>query len=90
MKTKKMDFVSRIVVLDTDTSWIYIGTFKSEDEHYYYLSDADAFDMSEVNMTKHEYILKVKKDGLVVNRKNIVVAKEKIVALTLLEDIIEK
>lgn len=90
MNPEKMDLVSKVVVLDTATSWIYIGTFENEDDRYYYLSNADAFDISEVNMTKHEYILKVKKDGVVVNRKKIIVAKDKIVALTLLEDIIEK
>ncbi len=90
MKMKKIDPVSKVVVLDTATSWIYIGTFDSEDDSYYYLSNADAFDISEINMTKHEYILKVKKDGLVVNRRNIIVHKEKIIALTLLEDIVEK
>lgn len=87
---EKNDFVSKVVVLDTVSSWIYIGTFDGEDDNYYYLSNADAFDVSEVNMTKHEYIAKVKKDGVVVNRKKIIVAKEKIIAMSLLEDIVEK
>ncbi|HOK81004.1 MAG TPA: hypothetical protein PK303_03750 [bacterium] len=86
----KDTFISKRVVLDTSTNWIYIGVLEGEDSHYYYLSEADAFDVSEVNMTKHEYLVRIKKDGLVVNRKKTIVAKEKVIAITLLEDIIEK
>lgn len=89
MKTRKNKFLSRTVVLDTETGWIYIGVLEDEDDRYYFLSDVDAFDISEVNMTKHEYLVKVKRDGLTVNRKKTVVAKEHVIALTLLEDIIE-
>jgi hypothetical protein len=84
------DFLLKRVVLDTSSTWIYIGTFEGQDEQYYYISDADAFDLSEVNMTRHEYLIKVKKDGFVSNRKKMIVAKEKVVAITLLEDIVEK
>lgn len=90
MKKKTLDFISKKVVLDTESSWIYIGTLVNEDKEYYYLSEADAFDTSEVNITKHEYLLKVKKDGLVINRKRIVIPRNRVVAITLLEDIVEK
>lgn len=83
-------FISKRIVLDTSTNWIYIGVLEDEDRDYYYLSDADAFDVSEVNMTKHEYLVRIKKDGLVINRRKTIVAKEKVIAITLLEDIIEK
>lgn len=89
MKTRENRFRSKTVVLDTETGWIYIGVLEDEDDRYYYLTDVDAFDISEVNMTKHEYLVKVKKDGLTVNRKKTIVSKEHVIGLTLLEDIIE-
>ncbi len=87
---KTFDLISKKVVLDTEGSWIYIGTLVDVDVQYYYLSEADAFDTSEVNMTKHEYLLKVRKDGLVINRKKMVIPRNKVVAITALEDIVEK
>ncbi len=81
---------SKTVILDTTTSWIYIGVLEGEDDSFYYLSKVDAFDISEVNMTRHEYILKVKKDGHVANRERTLVSKRMVVAITLLEDIIEQ
>ncbi|MCM8822325.1 MAG: hypothetical protein NC831_05870 [Candidatus Omnitrophica bacterium] len=87
---KKNGLISKPVVLDTVSSWIYTGILEREDAEFYYLIDADAFGASEVNMTKHEYLTKVKKDGIVANRKRTVVSKGKVIAITLLEDIIEK
>lgn len=81
---------NKIVVIDTDTSWIYIGTLIDEDKFYYYLQNVDAFDISETTLSKHEYLMMVKKDGVVPNRKNVKVLKSKVVAITLFEDIIEK
>jgi len=81
--------ISKRVVFDTDGNWIYIGTLVDVDNQYYYLSDADAFDTSQVNITKHEYLIRVKKDGLVVNRKNIIIPKNKVFAITMLEDVVE-
>lgn len=81
---------NKIVVIDTNTSWIYIGTLIDEDKFYYYLQNVDAFDISETTLSKHEYLMMVKKDGVVPNRKNVKVLKSKVVAITLFEDIIEK
>jgi len=78
------------VVIDTSTSWIYIGTLKEEDDIYYILNNADAFDISETSLSKHEYLMMVKKDGIVPNRRKIKVLKSKVVAITLLSDILEK
>ncbi len=87
---KPFNFVSKKVILDTESKWVYIGTLVEVDTQYYYLLEADAFDTSEVNITKHEYLMKVKKDGLVVNRKRVVIPKNKVIAITPLEDIIEE
>jgi len=78
------------VVIDTSTSWVYIGTLKEEDDIYYILNNADAFDISETSLSKHEYLMMVKKDGIVPNRRKIKVLKSKVVAITLLSDILEK
>ncbi|MCM8764228.1 MAG: hypothetical protein NC907_02430 [Candidatus Omnitrophica bacterium] len=86
----KTELISKPVVLDTASSWVYTGILELEDNDYYYLAEADAFDISEVNMTKHEYLVKVKKDGIIANRKRTIVSKAKVIAITLLEDIIEK
>jgi len=78
------------VVIDTSTSWVYIGTLKEEDNIYYILDNADAFDIGETSLSKHEYLMMVKKDGIAPNRRKVKVLKSKVVAITLLSDILEK
>ncbi|MCM8818424.1 MAG: hypothetical protein NC915_02970 [Candidatus Omnitrophica bacterium] len=78
------------VVVDTSTSWIYIGKIIKEDESYIYLEEADAFDISETSLSKQEYLMMIKKDGVIPNRKKVKILKSKVVAITLLEDIIEQ
>ncbi len=78
------------VVIDTSTNWVYIGILKDEDNTYYILDDADAFDISETSLSKNEYLMMVKKDGIVPNRKKVKILKLKVVAITLLSDILEK
>ncbi|MCD6221834.1 hypothetical protein J7K25_06725 [bacterium] len=83
-------YKNKEVVIDTSTSWVYIGTLKEEDDIYYILNNADAFDIGETSLSKHEYLIMVKKDGIVPNRRKIKVLKSKVVAITLLSDILEK
>lgn len=86
---KKGGYYNKTVVLDTCTAWIYIGRFKGEDDLFFELEEADAFDVSETSLSKHEYMMMVKKDGLAVNRKRVSVLKSIVVAFTLLDDILE-
>jgi hypothetical protein len=84
------DYKNKKVVIDTSTSWIYIGTLIDEDNDYFYLEEVDAFDISETSLSKQEYLMMVKKDGVVPNRKNVKILKSKVVGISLLKDIIEK
>jgi len=86
----KETYLNKKIVVDTSTSWIYIGTFISEDEKYLILEKADAYDISETTLSKQEYLLRVKQDGIVANREKVKILKDKIVAITILEDILEK
>jgi len=83
-------YKNKEVVIDTSTSWVYIGTLKEEDDIYYTLDNADAFDIGETSLSKHEYLMRVKNDGIAPNRRKVKVLKSKVVAITLLSDILEK
>ncbi len=83
-------YKNKKIVVDTSTSWIYIGRLTGEDGSYIYLEDTDAFDISETSLSKQEYLMMVKKYGIVPNRRKVKVLKSKVVAITLLEDILEK
>lgn len=83
----KKFYMNKTVVLDTSTKWVYIGTLKEEDESFLILEDADAFDVSDTSLSKHEYLRMVKKDGIVPNRRKVAVVKSIVTGITLLEDV---
>jgi len=86
----KEPYLNKKVVIDTDTRWIYIGKFAGEDDKYIILEEVDAFDVSETSLSKHEYLRMVKKDGIAPNRKKVKVLKSRVVAISLLDDIMEE
>lgn len=86
----KEKYLGRQIVVDTDSRWTYLGTFKEEDDFSITLEGADAFDHSEVSLSKHEYVMLVRKDGIAANRKETSILKAKIVAITCLSDILDR
>ena len=83
-------YTGKQVVIDTDSRWLYLGTFKSEDNFSITLEQADAFDTSESSLSKHEYVMLVKNDGIAPNRMKITILKNRVVSITLLSDILDK
>jgi hypothetical protein len=83
------ELLGKIVVVDTDSSYIYIGRAQREDEIFFILSDVDVHDRSEGQSTKEKYIMEAKKFGLKPSRRCVMVRKERIVSISLLEDVIE-
>lgn len=79
---------NKYIVLDTNTNWLYIGIISNENDRFFILDDADAYDISETTLTKHEYLMKIKKDGVVANRKTVKVLKSSVIAITNLDDIL--
>jgi hypothetical protein len=77
------------VVVDTDSSFVYLGTLKAVREHFLDLADADAHDRGDGTSTKEKYIMDVKRFGVRANRREVSVRKETVVSLSLLEDVVE-
>jgi len=81
-------YQNKLVVVDTDSRWVYIGTLINEDETTLTLKEADAFDLSETTLTRQEYLLRVKQDGVIANRRLVDIMKARVTGVTLWEDII--
>lgn len=77
------------VVVDTTSSYIYLGRLKEVSDWFITLEDADVHDQKEGYSTKECYIIEAKKYGIKVNRKSVTIRKELIVSFSRLEDVIE-
>jgi hypothetical protein len=81
-------FVGKIVVVDTDSRFVYLGTLDRVEDHFVVLKDVDAHDRRESPSTKEQYIMETKKFGVKPNRREVNVRKHLIVSVSKLEDVV--
>ncbi len=76
-----------VVVLDTQSSWLYIGRLSACDGDFVVLEDADARDGTDGHCSKEIYLLDVRKHGVRKNRDRVFVRLSEVVAISRLEDV---
>ena len=83
------EFINKIVVLDVESMYVYIGTLKSVSDKTVALSNADVHDLRDSKTTRERYILDTRLHGLRTNRTGVLVSRSQIVSVSLLDEIIE-
>lgn len=77
------------VVVDTDASYIYIGILGSITGDCLIMEKTDVHDKNDLGMSKEKYVLETRRHGIKENRHKVYVLKERIVSVSLLEDVLE-
>jgi len=80
--------IGKIVVVDTDSRFVYLGTLERVEEHFLIMKDVDAHERGESPSTKEQYIMDAKKFGVTANRKEVSVRKALVVSISKLDDIL--
>lgn len=78
-----------IVVLDLASPYVCIGLLESVDETYFRLRDADFHDFRDSAATRENYVYDSVRLGIRRNRKEVLVRRSEVVALTRFSDISE-
>ncbi len=82
-------YVGSIVVLDTSSPLLYIGTLSSVKDGFLTLTDADIQDALQIHSTKEVYVLEARKFGVKKNRREVKVRGDLVVSISKLEDVID-
>ena len=80
--------VGQDVVIDTDSSFIYIGRIEGVDDHFVAMSTVDVHDMRDSRVTKEIYVMEATKYGVRANRKLTYVARDRILSVSRIEDVV--
>jgi hypothetical protein len=83
--------IDDVVVLDTATPIVYIGTLVEVTDHTFVLSDADMHDCRDGHSDKETYAVKMSQtfsEKVAVNRRNIVVMRSVVISVSRLADIV--
>jgi hypothetical protein len=87
MDTEIKKLLGKVIVLDTDTRWLYVGTLKKIGKTFLTLEDVDAHDLTETGSTRDLHLANIKNNGLIINRGEVLVDREKLTGLSLLKDV---
>jgi hypothetical protein len=79
----------RVVVVDTDSDYLYIGKLLGASGSFITLAEADVHDRRESSSMNEKYVLESKKYGVRSNRREVHVRFQRIVSYSLLEDVID-
>jgi small nuclear ribonucleoprotein (snRNP)-like protein len=88
MRTVLEKNVGKRVVLDTRSSWIYIGTLDQVSDTCLVLKDVDVHDSSDSQTSKDRYLYESRETGIKTNRKKVYVNINYLVSFSLFKDVI--
>jgi len=77
-----------VVVLDTNTSMVFLGALGEVDEFFVTLEDADVHDMKEGSTSKDAYIHEARRTGIKKNRHRVFVRVPAIISFSRLDDVV--
>jgi hypothetical protein len=84
------EFLNRKVVLDLVSTYVCLGKLIRYDEHFVELKYADLHDLRDTDTTRELYIADSAATGIKRNRKRVLVRRSEVVAISLLEDVVDE
>ena len=83
------EMVGRVVVLDVTSPYVFVGTLVSHNPSVVTLDNADVHDLRDTHATRERYVLESKQHGVRANRRRVLVRRDEIVSISLLDDVID-
>ena len=87
MKQDLEQFLEKKIVLDTRSSWVYIGVLEKVTDYCVVLSEVDVHDSRDTASSKELYVLESKSTGIKSNRKRVYINLDYVVSFSSLDDV---
>ena len=84
------EYVGQAVVIDLRSPFVCLGTLKAVDETWLELRNADLHDLRDTQTSRENYVAESRITGVKRNRKRILVVRADVVAVSLLEDVVNE
>lgn len=84
------EFIGQKVVIDFRGEYVGLGTLKRFDDHYLELRNADFHDLRDTETSRENYVAASVATGIKRNRKRVIVSRAEVVAVSLLEDVVDE
>lgn len=77
------------VVIDFRSEYVCLGTLLSFDDQFLELKNADLHDLRDTDTTRENYVAESHATGINRNRRRILLVRGDIVAITLMDDLVD-
>jgi hypothetical protein len=82
--------VGHAVVIDLRSPFVCLGTLKRADDRWLEVRNADFHDLRDTQTTRELYVEDSRHTGIKRNRKRVLVVRSEVVAVSLLDDVVER
>ncbi|MCA9085507.1 MAG: hypothetical protein KDA81_15715 [Planctomycetaceae bacterium] len=83
------EFLNQQVVVDVEAMYVFVGTLTAVSDKSLTLENVDVHDLRDSKTTREVYVHDSRIHGVRANRKKTFVAREQVVSLSLLSDVID-
>lgn len=84
------EFVNQKVVVDLSSTFVCLGKLTRYDDHFLELKNADLHDLRDTETSRENYVADSVATGIKRNRKRLLIRRDQMVAIALLEDVTEE
>lgn len=84
------EFLDRKVVIDFRGEYVCLGTLKGVSEDFLDVRNADMHDLRDTLTGRETYVAESVRTGVKRNRKRVLIWRSEVVAISLLDDVVEK
>src|SRR5438046_131976 len=84
------EFIGKVVVVDVEAPYVCLGKLTRIHRLFLELHDADMHDLRDTHTSRENYVAASRSTGIKRNRKCVLIARGKIVAISRLEDVVDE
>jgi hypothetical protein len=84
------ELVGKVVVADLRSPFVCLGTLHSVGDVYFELLNADFHDLRDTDISRENYVASARFTGIKRNRRQVLLLRSDVVALSALEDVVDE
>jgi small nuclear ribonucleoprotein (snRNP)-like protein len=84
------EFLNQKVVVDLSSLFVCLGKLARYDDHFLELRNADLHDLRDTETTRELYVADSVATGVKRNRKRVLIRRSEVVAISLLEEVVDE
>ena len=84
------EFLDAKVVIDLVSPYVCLGKLVRYDDHFLEMKNADLHDLRDTETTRELYVADSAATGIKRNRKRVLIRRSEVVAIALIEDVVDE